>query len=204
MALPRKRPKMSSSWAEQQDFGQDSNEKPLKVPQTLNDVPSQNTKRESNFYVLCGSLIKRYKSNNLKWHLHFKSRALGTINNREGAEFCVTVEQGVEVQTPVHLPINFGGSEVAGGRTSAKHGHNYPSVLIDVAEIVNHGENTFARILPAAIRLQSLDLCNRINGDPIQPVPSELLVKRFWRRTDGEHVLSGGSVLRSTNKSHTR
>jgi len=175
-------------------------EKSLEPRQFLNDVPAKDAKSESNFHVLGGSLIERYKRNDVGWHIHFRSAPEGSINNREGSDFCALLQHGIKVETPVELSVNLLGDEVVGGLPAIHDSGQYPPMLVDIAELVHHGEHINARILPAVVRLQSLDFCNRVNGNPIQPPASELLLKRFWRRTDREHIVSGGIILRSKYK----
>jgi hypothetical protein len=73
-------------------------------------------------------------------------------------------------------------------------------VLIDVAEGVEYSEQMSGGLLPRVVRLQSLDFCNCLCGQPVKSLSGDLVFEGIQTVAYGEHVLIAGATIRSDHK----
>ena len=145
-----------------------SDEEVLKPVQLLKNKAHENPQRVSNFYVLCGSLVERYKRNQIQWHVHFRAASVGTVNHREGADFCALLEDRLETSVPVSLPIDLLGDEVAGSLRPVKTRSQDTAMLVDVAEIINYEQYVPFSVGTVMVGLQSINTLQPRLGKPRQ------------------------------------
>lgn len=152
---------------------------------------------ETNFHALCGSLIERYRRNELILHLHMQL----SVNDGKRSELCTAIENpdGTSGLADPNFPV-FDGNVFSGHRTNHEACEQYPSVLVDVREFIQSPEQALVEILPQVARLQTLDLCNRAWGYPVKSVSPNLLFEKFNRATDGKHIFFSGLTIRSKYK----
>jgi hypothetical protein len=143
-------------------------------------------KRTADLHALSGSLIERYTSEKLGIHLHLT-----------GMEFCIVIQGGNGATHP-ELAVNFDRRNV--GLGCAQHCEGNPTVFVDVRKVINDPQDGFLPVLPQVVWLQSIDFCNRIWGNPIQTMPSDLIFESFDSATDGEHIFFSGLTVRSKYK----
>ncbi len=172
----------------------------LKASQFLNNEPAKNAKRVSNFYILCDSVSEGYKRNKVQWYVHFRAASVGAIDHRKRADLCALLEYGIEADIPVGLPSDFLGDEVAGRLPTVQSGGQDPSMLVDVAEIINQEEYVPLGVSPFVVGLQGIDRCNCAWGHSVEAMPRDLPLECFQRCTNREHVLVVGSVFCGQNK----
>src|ERR1017187_9700566 len=100
-------------------------EENLKTVHEFGDVNLESTESATNLHVLCGSLVERYKRNQIALHLHL----LGSVDS---SDTCIVCQFG-QVTTPglnpsiprIEHPLNGEGTEFC---------EQQSSVLIDVCE----------------------------------------------------------------------
>jgi hypothetical protein len=161
----------------------------------LGNIDGPLVQAETNFHALCGSLIERYNRNELSIHLHLSA------NDGERPELCIAVEHGRRAGTNAvpDLPV-FHGEILSLGKTSHEVCQKYPSVFVDIRQVIQSPEDMLVEVLPQVVRLQTFDLCNRVYGNPIKTVPPDLVFERFRSTTDGEHIFFSGLTARSKHK----
>ena len=172
----------------------------LKAGQFLDNEPAKNAERVSNFYVLCASIREGYKGDQVQWRINFRPASVGTIDHREGADLCALLEYGIETNTPVGFSADFFDDKIVGGLPAVQGCGQNSSMLIDVAEIVNHGECVPIGVYPCVIGLQIINLCKSLRGHSVKAMSGNLRLKCVLGRTDREHVLVIGSVLSGQDK----
>jgi len=164
------------------------------------DVLHHLSDNESNVHVLCGSLVERYKRQEMGFHIHLQSRSFGTIDDGKRPDLCLLIERGSEVDVSPCLPVDILGNQIIRRDASVEVSVQYPSVLVDVAEIINDSQHILAGVLPMTVRLQPLNLCNGIDRYAVEPPALALRDERFWCCADREHVAVAGVLIRSKYK----
>jgi hypothetical protein len=162
----------------------------------ISDVVYPEKQTSGNFHALCGSLIERYTSEQLSIHLHLR-----TIEQtvRERSNLCIVIKGGDCAVKP-QFPVKFDNVHVATS-AEAQHCEQYPTVLVDVRKEIQSGEDGLFPALPKVVRLQTLDLCDRIGVDTLKPVAlTHLIFEAFGGTANGEHVVFSGFVVRSAHK----
>jgi hypothetical protein len=179
---------------------QTSDEKFLKAREHLIvDVFQHRAHYGADMFSLCGSLIERYERQDLQLHWHLYADAKRTVDNGKRTDLCIVLNF-VEVGLEPRLSINDPTLRAIGSESTMYSGEQHPPVLVDVAKVVNDPQHRLLKI-PTVVRLQTLDECNRIWGHPKKPsLLGNCVLESLWRRTDGEHIVFVGSVLRSKHE----
>jgi len=162
------------------------------------NIVKQAVQHEANLHIPRGSLVERYKHNDIGIHSHLKATSTGTVHNRKWPDFCILLQSG-KINVDEKLSVNDFGLNLT--HAASKIDDKQPSVLVNVAEVIDNPEHGFVKVLPVVVRLQTLDFCNSICGNPVEPaLLSDLIVERFQCFTHGKHIVFTGSVLRSKYK----
>jgi len=156
----------------------------------VHDVREDISHDRGDLYAMCGSLVERYKRENLLFHLHLLFGAEQNVAN-----LCAVI--GVSDK---HFKVGGAVNGNSSWSSPAKSSEQHPAVLVDVAEMVQDMEDASFPELPVMVRLQSLDFCNRIFGDPIKPPLSKFHFESFGCAANGESVFYGGVIVRSDNE----
>ncbi len=159
-------------------------------------MPNMNERDGENsadLYTLCGSLVEGYKRNDIAIHCHF---AVEFGGHPSCGNFCVEIKRDSEFDK--RYPVDFASTSNGGARP--ENGEQYPSVFVDIAEIIERPKNGGFPVLPLMVRLQSLDLCHRIWGYPVKSVASKFFLESFWTTADGERISTNGLIVRSNHK----
>lgn len=154
------------------------------------DIAYEAVKCEANIHFLYGSLVERYKRNQIALHFHLlrSDRSPDTcIMGQCGQVWASSFEPGIHLSA--HLTE----------RECTEFGEKQSSVLVDVCEFIQDGETRCAG-LPVEVRLKRFDECNGSGIDSSQAVTSLSVLKAVKCETDGEHVLFVGGVVRNQNK----
>jgi len=164
--------------------------KPLKLrnEKSVNETPEL-IQANTDLYSLCGSLVERYKRDDLSFHFHYFSR-LG--RSRTGRNFCAMIARSQSALDRMTL----GTTPLGMGSMDSKSGEKYPSMLVDVAEIVQNPQAGAFPLIPSVVRLQSLDFCNSVCGHAEKPIPQKFLCENFGSFADGEKVTILGFIVR--------
>lgn len=113
-----------------------------------------------------GCLRERYKRGALELHAHFR-----VVKEGEHSDFCAIVHRTgplrmvEELEGEDGMPggVSKGGLSIAGSQS----GEAQPAVLINVVEMVENSEGVFfGRPIHSVVRLQPLDECRRLLGNP--------------------------------------
>ncbi|HLZ93501.1 MAG TPA: hypothetical protein VKQ28_17480 [Candidatus Acidoferrum sp.] len=157
----------------------------------LIDTVIQSQETCSNFYTLCGSVVERYKVGELAFHFHCFTNATGT---RSDCDLCIMAARSISDMNALSA---FRGSYLSASGMGTENSQQQPPMLIDIAQCVEENERVgWTATLPNAVRLQSLDFCNRVWGNPVKPMPPKLVIESIRRRTDRKHILFAGDVVR--------
>jgi hypothetical protein len=111
-------------------------------------------------------LIERYERGTLKIHLQ-----VGTVHDGKRSDLCAVVHRPASLRMVEQLDAKDGlpggvgkrGLRIAGSQS----GEAQPAVLINVVEMVEDPERmSFGRAISSVVRLQSLNACRRLLGNP--------------------------------------
>jgi hypothetical protein len=148
-------------------------------------------KTRTNFYAFCGSIVERYKVGELAFHFHCLTNLAGS---RSDSNLCIVAARSIDDMN-AFSPLRV--RHLSSGGMGTKNSEQHSSMFVDVAQCIEESEWVGrSPVLPIAVRLQSLDFCNCVWGNAVQPVPFKLVLESFHRRTDGEHVLFTGDIVR--------
>ena len=107
-------------------------------------MPNMNERDGENsadLYTLCGSLVEGYKRNDIAIHCHF---AVEFGGHPSCGNFCVEIKRDSEFDK--RYPVDFASTSNGGARP--ENGQQYPSVFVDIAEIIETKERWFPSIAP--------------------------------------------------------
>ena len=135
------------------------------IPRELEDA-FQHGINAKHFEALNRRMVERYKGGSLTMHFHFSEfRGERSIETQpDTAELCAVAQflisqESDEKRELLVKPFEF---DFASDGSSQME----TSVLVNVVEFVEHRE----RFIPTMVRLQSLDECHRLFGNPVKPV----------------------------------
>jgi hypothetical protein len=165
-------------------------EETLKILDETGKVDHKTFESEANFHSFYGSLVERYKRNQIALHLHL-------LGGNSSFETCIVCQCGQIVTSGFEPTIP--GHNHFSNRERTKFGEKQPSVLVDVCEFIQNGETRCAG-LPVVVRLKRFNERNGNGIDSLQAVTSLSVLKTVGCETDGEHVLFVGCVVRNKNK----
>jgi hypothetical protein len=158
------------------------------------DNPSHSIKGGGNLHAFCGSLIERYNSEDLDIHLHLSFSIHG-----KGSELCILIKAGHGSLCP-RLSLDVENLQIGLGLATTENGDQNPSVLVDVSEFIQNPESGLLKVLPQVVRLQTLDECVRVCGNPRELPAPDCLFESFGRVTDGEYLVISGLIVCSKYK----
>ena len=165
-------------------------EENLKVVHHSGDVAYKAVEHESNIHLLYGSLVERYKRNQIALHIHL-------LRSDHSPDACIMC-QCCQVWTPGLEPFIKGVAHLT-ERECAEFSEQQSSVLIDVCEFVQDGEARCVG-LPVVVRLNRLNECNCGGIDALHLASTLSTLEAVMCEADGEHILFVGSVFRSQNQ----
>lgn len=167
-----------------QVFDSRNDVKPDEMWKLINDALNTGCLRYSSL-----GFVERYDRNQISLHIHCSGRNGDAESSRighrsDGWEFCAVLQHDVSVAdvesakcAPAIANINAGNSGVQ------------IAVLVDIRKLQKKPEEGVGSILRSTIRLQTLDECIGVAGDPMFSPALEILK---WQR----HVEGGDSATR--------
>jgi hypothetical protein len=155
-----------------------SSKERLEFPKHLDrQILQQMFKEVRHVDPVCYSLIERYKSSDLSFHLHFSGESVDQL--------CIILRRG-GIQPAGAIDLNLR--------------QKNPPVFVDIAEFMQSPEIAFESITPKVVWLQSVDDCNHHVGKPREIPSPECIREAVWRFTDRECVSFVGYTIRSKAK----
>jgi len=154
------------------------------------DIIHKPLKHEANIHLLYGSLVERYKRNQIALHLHL-------LGANDSPDTCIVCECG-QVGTPCLEPL-VEGVRHRTNRERTEFSEKQPPVLIDVCEFIQDSQARCVG-LPVVVRLNRMNHGNCGGIDSLQTVSTLSTLKALRGETDREHILFVGCVFRNQNK----
>src|SRR4051812_43111642 len=118
----------------------------------------------ADLYTLCGSLVEHYKQESVSFHLHM------VFLDRNGTDrkFCSVIARS---ERALHRDAANRADELSARCMGTENCQQDSPVLVDVTEVIDDSNGCPITLCPVMVRLQSLDLCHRIWGNPVKPMP---------------------------------
>lgn len=135
------------------------------------DIIDHTVKSAGDFLSYQNSLLELYRRRQAFVHIHVFGEAC--------SETCISAGHGNGIENG-HIQT----------------GEEYPPMLVDVRERVQTPEGGKLISLPAVVRLQKLDFCNRLLGNPLKEIPLQTLFEGFRRFTDRKSIIICGTTIR--------
>ncbi len=128
------------------------------------------------------TLFEDYYRGELPIHIH-----ASIIRDTERAKFCLMMRScGKISDSNKEFPIFFDGDNVAWSGVCSQNGYVNLPVLVSVCEGSESQQLGWHRVSPTLVRLQSLDDCNCLKRDSIEPTATKFLVERTMTSDDGK------------------
>jgi len=148
-----------------------------------------------DLHTLCGSLVERYKCNDVEihWHLHF------AVDHGKRPDLCIACHSS-QIGMNKTLTVDDLGFRSIGSNAAVQSRQGNTPVFVDVAEIIENPQDRLLEI-PTIVRLQTLNYClSNVGNSSKSATPKSCIIKAIQGGADGEHIVFAGSVLCSKYK----